>query len=243
MLLQAILVSRDVGSAALIASAFRGAVVDIRQVRDLEEALQTIEHSKFDAMIVDYESVPESAEILRTLRKSKSNQRTIAFAVVPSNACANEIFGHGANFVLTRPVTAEMVTAALRAAHGLMISERRRYLRHPIGSSCWIKSDRGEFQLGLLNVSEGGIGADMSESTAKSLRGELRFRFFLPDNDVPIDGKAELAWYRDGQAGLRFTALASKSQDELTKWLSRKFDVAAAEAVGKSLHSPAMPAV
>jgi c-di-GMP-binding flagellar brake protein YcgR len=162
---------------------------------------------------------------------------------VPSNASAKEIFGHGANFILTRPVTAEVVIAALRAAHGLIVSERRRYLRHSIDSSCWMKSDHGEFQLGLLNVSEGGIGADMSEFTAKRLNGQLRFRFFLPESDVPIDGKAELAWYREGHAGFRFTTIASTSKDELSKWLSRRFDVAAAEAVGKSAQSAVVSAV
>jgi ActR/RegA family two-component response regulator len=240
MLLQAILVSQDIGSAALISSAFRGAVVDIRHVRNSEEALQAITQSKFDAVIVDYESVPESISILQAMRRSKSNQRAIAFAIVPSNASAKEVFGQGVNFILTRPVTAEVVTAALRAAHGLIVSERRRYLRHSIDSSCWVKSDHGEFQLGLLNVSEGGIGADMSELTAKSLTGQLRFRFFLPESAVPIDGKAELAWYRDGHAGFRFTTLASTSKDELSKWLSRRFDVAAAEAVGKSVRSAAV---
>jgi CheY-like chemotaxis protein len=240
MLFKAILVSRDPGSAPLISSAFRGAVVDIRHIPSTEEALQAIAQSKFDAIIVDYESVPESVEILRAVRTSKSNQRTIAFAILPSNASAKEIFADGANFILTRPVTAEMVTAAVRAAHGLIVSERRRYLRHPIDSSCWMKGDDGEFQLGLLNVSEGGMAAGISELTARSLSGQLRFRFFLPDSTIPMDGKAELAWYREGYAGFRFISLAATSKDELTKWLSRRFAVAEAEAVGKSPTSPAV---
>jgi DNA-binding NarL/FixJ family response regulator len=235
MLLQAILVSRDVISTALISSAFRGAVVDIRYVRETEEALQLIAKSKFDALIVDYQSVPESAALLSALRKSKSNQRAIAFAIVNSQASAKDIFSNGANFILTRPVTAEIVTASLRAAHGLMVSERRRYLRHAIDSSCWLKTDRSEFQIGLHDVSEGGIGAEVAQFTAEQLNGPVLFRFFLPDSSVPIDGKAHVAWKREGKVGFQFTTLKRESRDELIRWLSRRFDVVAAEAVGKAL--------
>jgi hypothetical protein len=62
----------------------------------------------------------------------------------------------------------------------------------------------------------------------------LRFRFYLPDGEVAIEGKGRLAWVRNGRAGLQFTSLASSSGAELSRWLAHKFDVIAAEAVMRS---------
>jgi DNA-binding response OmpR family regulator len=235
MLLQAMLASRDPGSAALISSAFRGVVVGIRVVRTLDEARVAINQCKFDAVMVDYESFHESDEVLRCLRRSRSNPHAIAFALSRPSVDAKAIYDAGANFILHKPLHAENITQAIRAAHGLMVNERRRYLRHDLGGACFIRTANGsEFNLDLVNVSEGGIGLTLSDFTAQQLDGELRFRFYLPDGEVAIEGKVRLAWVRNGRAGLQFTSLASSSGAELSRWLAHKFDVIAAEAVMRS---------
>ena len=231
MLLQAILVTRDAVCAALVSSAFRGAVVDVLVVPDLLAATNAITEGKWDAVIVDYESVSEAASVFSALRRSKSNQRAIGFALSPKAMSAAELYNDGANFVIEKPLNAERLVAALRAGHALMVTERRRYLRHPIEGSCWLKSDRGEYQLNLVNVSEGGLCVEIADLTAKGLDGSARFRFFLPGSNVPIHGKATLAWYRNGRAGMRFSSLSRDSRDELVRWLSRHFDLASAEAL------------
>lgn len=232
MLLQAMLASRDPGSAALISSAFRGVVVGIRVVRTLDEARTAIDQCKFDAVMVDYESFQEPDEVLRCLRRSRSNPHAIAFALTHPSANPKEIYEAGANLILHKPLHAENITQAIRAAHGLMVNERRRYLRHDLGGACFIRTAKGsEFNFDLVNVSEGGIGFTLSDFTAQQLDGELRFRFYLPDGEIAIEGKGRLAWSREGRAGLQFTALAVTSRAELNRWLARKFDVVAAEAV------------
>jgi DNA-binding response OmpR family regulator len=233
MLLQAILVSRDPVSSALISSAFRGAVIDVSVLRDATEAERLITLRKCDALVVDYTNVAESAELLGTLRRTKSNQRAIAFAIVDYGTSAKDICAHGANFILEKPLSAEHISAALRAAHGLMTRERRRYLRHDLSGNCWVQCEKSEFQLELKNVSEGGIGVELADFTAQQLNGELRFRFFLPDSEVPIAGKAQLLWNREGRGGIQFTSIATASRGELDRWIGKRFDVANAIAVGK----------
>lgn len=233
MLLQAILVSRESISSALVSSAFRGAVIDISVLRDPAEAEQLITQRKCDALIVDYTSIPESADLLATLRRTRSNQQAIAFAIVEHSTSAKEVCAHGANFILEKPLSAEHISAALRAAHGLMTRERRRYLRHDVSGTCWVKCETGEFHLELKNVSEGGMGIEIADFTAQQLSGELRFRFFLPDSEVPIVGKAQLAWSREGCGGIQFTSMADASRTELDRWIGKHFDVANATAAGK----------
>jgi DNA-binding response OmpR family regulator len=233
MLLQAILVSRDAIASALVASAFRGAVIDISVVRDSAEAQRLITQRKCDALIVDYTSIPEAASLLATLRRTRSNQRAMAFAIVERGTSVKDVCDHGANFILEKPLSAEHISAALRAAHGLMTRERRRYLRHDVSGTCLVKCDKGEFQLELKNVSEGGLGIEIADFTVQQLSGELRFRFFLPDSDVPIAGKAQLAWTREGRGGIQFSSFASASRDELERWIAQRFDVANAIAAGK----------
>src|SRR5262249_30263072 len=137
--------------------------------------------------------------------------------------------------ILHKPLHAESITQALRAAHGLMVNERRRYLRHEIGGACSIRTVKAsEFNLDLVNVSDGGGGFTLARFPARQVDGELRFRFYLPDGEVAIEGKGRLAWTRNGRAGLQFISLASPSRAQLNRWLARKFDVVAAEAVMRS---------
>lgn len=229
MLLQAILVSRDVGSTGLITSAFRGAVIDIRVVREIDEVVHAITATKFDALIADYGSVPEAPQVLAALRKSPSNHGAIAFAVIDAQTDTSAILQGGADFVLQKPLNAERVTDILRVARERMLRERRRYLRHGVEAACWMKGRNGESHAQLRNVSEGGIGIEVAESAL--LEADLRFRFTLPDADVPIDGKGELAWTREARAGIRFTALTTSSRETLQAWLDRRFDRASAEAL------------
>lgn len=233
MLLQAILVSRDVGSTALISSAFRGAVVDIHVIREIDEVLRTITISKFDALIVDYETIPEAAQILAAVRESRSNQRAITFAVVEPRSHTKEICNDGADFILEKPLNAERVAAALRAAHAAMENERRRYLRHRVQTPCSLKSAGKDLQLEMVNISEGGMGVAMPGFSNKDVEGTLRFQFVLPESDVPIDGKAQLRWVRNEEAGFQFTALTTSSREQLQRWLNRRFDLASAQAVSR----------
>jgi DNA-binding NarL/FixJ family response regulator len=235
MLLQAMLASCDPGSAALISSAFRGVVIGIRVVRTLEEARTAIAQCKFDAVMVDFESFHEPGEVLRCLRRSRSNPHAIAFALTHPGRNAKGIYDAGATFIVHKPLHAENITQAIRAAHGLMVNERRRYLRHEIGGACSFRTAQGsELNLDLVNVSEGGIGFTLSDFTAQQLDGELRFRFYLPDGEFAIEGKGSLVWARNGRAGLQFSSLASLSRAELNRWLARRFDVVAADSVLRS---------
>lgn len=242
MLLQAMMVSKDPGSMTLVSGIFRGAVIDIQIFRDPDEANTAMTRAKYDAVIVDCTSVPEWHALLTALRKTKSNPRAVAFAVVDEIIGAASAYQSGANLVIEKPLRAEKLAATVRAALGLMARERRRYLRLPLRSVCFLRTEFGELELDIVDVSEGGMAVELSEMNARNVRGALGFRFHLNGASSAIQGKAEMAWTRGGRAGFRFTSLGGASSTELEQWIARHFELAHALSVNQPVNAVSQPA-
>jgi c-di-GMP-binding flagellar brake protein YcgR len=129
----------------------------------------------------------------------------------------------GANFVLEKPLTAERISRSIRAGRGLILRERRKYFRYPVGTEAalTIGVDR-KVKGKIVNLSEGGMAVEMDAAEKPSTA--MRIRFLLPGSAVRIEGKCDVQWVNAGQVGLRFTQLEPESRQELTRWLTRKIE-------------------
>src|SRR5262249_22548117 len=154
---------------------------------------------------------------LEELRRGKMNKSVIAFALLNDRAAMKSAYEAGANFVLQHPVSADAVTRSLRAAHGLILRERRRYHRHRVkGTAYLVLGSDQELQAEIINVSEGGMSAKVRQMTKQKPAGAVKIRFSLPDSAVEVEGKGEISWCRDdGRMGIRFTQLRHASRSEL----------------------------
>src|SRR5436305_8356178 len=94
--------------------------------------------------------------MMRELRKGSSNRMAIVFAITHGTSI-HAAFDMGANFVLEKPVTPERAARSLRAAHGLMMRERRRYLRQSVNLPAVLSANGAATQAAILDVSEGGV--------------------------------------------------------------------------------------
>ncbi|HUK88621.1 MAG TPA: PilZ domain-containing protein, partial [Terriglobales bacterium] len=162
-------------------------------------------------------------------RRSRTNQRSIVFAILTGNMSVRQAFELGANFVLYKPVSVERAKRSLRAAHGMMMRERRRHFRHPMDSRVYLSFERvKDLQATILDLSSGGMAIKTMEPLA--LRHEVHLRFALPGNTSFLEGEGQVAWVDAfGRAGLQFTILPPDSQSELEKWLLARATITQAE--------------
>ena len=161
------------------------------------------------------------------MRHGSSNRTAIAFAVTNKLTDMRAAFQLGANFVLDKPLTPERTKRCFRAAHGLLVGERRRYFRCPVDVPVWVAGERGgdyASRVQCQNVSEGGMAIQCKESM--SVGRVLQARFELPGLGMEFEVKCEVAWSDSHRrCGLRFVHIPAKLRQQLQSWLSAQIGV------------------
>jgi CheY-like chemotaxis protein len=225
MSLHSLLVSNDPAAVRLLRRIFGDVGISTVHQDNVDLAFDALGSRKFDAVLVDCDDMIGARDVLLGLRKLPSNKRAIVFAIVNQQTSVQQAFELGANFVLDKPLAAERVTRSVRAAHGLMTNERRRYFRFPMTSTVTLSlGENGAESLGtMVNLSEGGMAVKMKQPLA--IDTPLRFRFQLPDSKRPIEGKGSIAWVDSrGLAGVSFHHLSPALKGELQRFLASRFE-------------------
>lgn len=197
-----------------------------------DEAAKCLVTRHFDGVFVD-SAVPDASDLLRDVQESPGGQRAVPFAILESATSVKDAFALGAGFILYKPLSIEKTKASLRAAHGLMMRERRRHFRHTLEDVLATVSFSGapETTAEILDLSEGGMALRLVEYMER--RGELRARFQLPGHDEPIHIDGEITWADDhGRVGVHFTAVSEATRTRLDLWLEERSRVAAEDAHG-----------
>lgn len=187
----------------------------------LPRAEEMLAKHRFDAVVVDCDDLEGAPEMLRHLRKSPSNKRSLAFSIVNGRTTVRDAFDLGANFVLDKPLTVERVQRSFRAAHGLMMRERRRYYRNPVHAIVMvITADGRQVRARLVNLSEGGMAVTVGEPLATNTN--VRIQFKMPHNGSPVEAKAVVSWVAEDKIGLRFLHMEQRMQRELEQWIAQQ---------------------
>lgn len=225
MNLQALLVSSDDAAADVLGRVLSGFEIAMDRSSDPETTLARIQQQKFDALIVDFDEPKLARDVLGEARKLGS--APLSIALVAESGKVREILTGGAHFVLYKPISEEAAKAGLRPAAGLLSRERRRAFRVPVQAPVEITLADGRKVDGIvLDISETGMEALTAEPQKE--RAVFSFKFQLPDADMEINTRGEVAWANsNGQTGVRFIDLADASSAKLKEWLK-----AAAAAAG-----------
>lgn len=225
MNLQALLVSSDDAAADVLGRVLSGFEIAMDRSSDPETTLARIQQQKFDALIVDFDEPKLAQDVLEEARKLGS--APLSIALVAESGKVREILTGGAHFVLYKPISEEAAKAGLRPAAGLLSRERRRAFRVPVQAPVEITLADGRKVDGIvLDISETGMEALTAEPQKE--RAVFSFKFQLPDADMEINTRGEVAWANsNGQTGVRFIDLADASSAKLKEWLK-----AAAAAAG-----------
>jgi len=145
---------------------------------------------------------------------------------------AREAFDQGANFVLDKPLSPDRVQRSFRAAHGLMLRERRRYFRHEVDFPVTLDFDGSVVRATVNNLSEGGLAVFSQRELPKT--GNVRLSFTLPGTKIAIDGRGEVAWHTGDRAGIRILFMPETAKTSLSTWLAQVTEKQESVAVSAS---------
>jgi ActR/RegA family two-component response regulator len=178
---------------------------------------------KFGAIVVDLQLGDQARRLLEKVRRSPSNRTSVIFAISDSDAETAVAFKGGSNFVLRRPLSESSTNQKLRAGHGLILREQRRYFRCPVDVPATLKCPGMQEVCGhVVNISEGGIAIITSVLLKPGV--EVQAQFTLPGYGSQFAVKAAICWCRDGYMGLRFMSLSPELKTKLQDWLSRHLE-------------------
>ncbi|MFB3916777.1 MAG: PilZ domain-containing protein [Terriglobales bacterium] len=222
MPVEALLLSQDAGVLRVLRRVLDEIEVQMMVTTAAAEATAILGRRKFDAVIIDCDDIAGSAEVIKHLRQGASNKAAIVFSIVNGATGVRDAFDLGANFVLEKPLSAERVQRSFRAAHGLMIRERRRYFRHEVEIPVVLDFDGDIYRANISNLSEGGFAVLPQRQLPKT--GGLRVTFTLPDTKTVIDARGELAWNTGERAGIRLLFMQDNTKAALTNWLAQALE-------------------
>lgn len=219
MPLHALILSQDPHAISVVRDAMVRSGISLTVAGTDQDALHEISFQKFEAVVVDCASLPGAAAVLRRMRKGPSNRNAIGLVLVESGCGHQEAFHDGANFVLEAPFTLERVTRTIRAAHGLMVRERREYFRYLLDVPVTATLSNGTAFTGrALNISESGIALKLSQPG--TLRGQVSVTFTFPASERETKIYGDVAWMNEaGEAGVRFTRPSRSAKAALHRWI------------------------
>jgi CheY-like chemotaxis protein len=241
MVLQSLLLCRDPGTLRVLRRALDDLGIAVEAATTAEAALERLVRNKFDAIIVDCDDVAGGAGVLAGIQQSPSNKRAIVMALINGTTNMRAAFEMGAHFALDKPVTLERAVRSLRAAHGFMVTEQRRYFRHAVDTNAYLTFGVAkQLPCKVTNISDGGMAVALTEQISPNWAVEARFD--LPGIPETLEVKGEFAWSDGkGNAGIRFTYISIDSKRWLGKWLSGRIeDAEAGRGPGQGRHSLAI---
>jgi CheY-like chemotaxis protein len=217
--LTSLLVCSDAKAVQILSRILRELGIAVEACGNLKMAQARLKDHHFDALLVDCQEEAAAVALIAQIRKTPNSKPTVAIAIVSEENEVNEIFAKGANFVLYKPISQERAAHSMRAARGLMRSERRMRPRIPVQANTSIAyADKENVPAALVDVSEDGI-ALQSESKLPP-HGKVYFQFALPGNASPIRLSGEVMWQdSSGRVGVRFAQVPQSSRRLLNDWL------------------------
>jgi len=219
MALTSLLVCSDAKAVQVLSRILQELGIGVESCGDLRMARARIEDRHFDALLLDCEEQAAALELIAQARNEPINKTTVAIAIVSAGKDVRSIFAQGANFVLFKPISRERAAHSMRAARGLMRSERRTRPRVPVQANTSIAyADKENVPAALVDLSEDGI-ALRSDSKLPPY-GKVYFQFALPGNASLVRLSGEVMWQdSSGRVGIRFAQVPQSSRRLLNDWL------------------------
>jgi CheY-like chemotaxis protein len=145
---------------------------------DSREAAQRIMKEKFDLIAVDVRMPHlDGFELTERIRSSQSNRGVpiLMFTGYDDAETMRRGFAAGVTFYLAKPLSAPKLRGLFAAARGVIVQERRRYIRLPLRVSVECQSGGRQFNVRSLDISQGGILLEASGGVSEGDIAEVEF--------------------------------------------------------------------
>jgi CheY-like chemotaxis protein len=225
MALTSLLACSDAQAVQVLSRILQDLGIDVEACGDLRMAHARLCDRHFDALLVDCKDEPTALDLIAKARETPANPNVVAIAIVNGRSEVRGIFAKGANFILYKPISPERAAHSMRAACGLMQSERRTRPRIPLQADTSIDyAGKENVPAALVDLSEDGI-AFRSDSKLPPYC-KVYFQFALPENTSLVRLSGEVMWQdSSGRVGIRFAQVPRSSRRVLNDWLQSNLPV------------------
>jgi hypothetical protein len=181
--------------------------------------LPGLQRNRYQAVILDCASFGEPFGFIATMRKLPSSKAAVVFAIVDDSRRCSAAFSAGANFVISRNSSSELIQRCLRVAQGTMLKDLAVYKRHDVSirSTVWVSGNQRRAE--ITNISKGGCGLTFTAADLIN-EGPVEVQFGLPGIDTPLRLSGTIVWANTKQmAGMKFGSSNTQAHRALAKWL------------------------
>jgi CheY-like chemotaxis protein len=215
MALKVLIVEDDVPTLELMDDVLTSLNVDVRAVRDSEQAALIFNQERFDGIFVDLQMPKlDGFELTRRIRASSWNKSApiVVVTLNDDSRTMQKTFAAGTTFFLQKPINRQRLTDLFKAARGRMFENRRQFVRLPLQTEVTCQVGHNMFRGSSSNISQGGI---LFEAGGALFSGErIRLSFRLPGSQLRIHVIGVVARIDEQQrAGIRFTQIGSRELD------------------------------
>jgi CheY-like chemotaxis protein len=230
MALTSLLVCSDAQAVQVLRNILQDMGIVVESCGDLRMARARLEDGHYDAVLVDCQNEPAAIELIVQARNTSAQKTVVVIAIVSGLNDVRAIFAKGANFMLYKPISRERAAHSMRAARGLMQSERRIRPRIPVQANTSVAyAGQENVPAALVDLSEDGIAFRSDGKLPPHCK--VYFQFSLPGSTSLIRLSGELMWQdSSGRVGIRFAQVPQTSRRLLNDWLQANL-AAATEAV------------
>jgi len=219
MALTSLLVCSDAQTVQVLRASLQDMGISVESCGDLRMARARLEDRHFDAVLVDCQDEPAAIELIVQARNTSTNKTAAVIGIVNGQNDVRAIFAKGANFMLYKPISRERAAHSMRAARGLMQSERRIRPRIALQANTSVAyAGEENVPAALVDLSEDGI-AFRSDSKLPPYC-KVYFQFSPPQSTSLIRLSGEVMWQdSSGRVGIRFSQVPQTSRRVLNDWL------------------------
>ena len=217
-----LIVDDDPASCALMKEVLVHATgVEVRAMTDSRAAVGHLAKEKFMVILLDFRMPsPDGPELARLIRKAGLNQMTPIIMVSDdqSTSAISEGFAAGAHFFLYKPIDKTRLLRLVRAMHGAVEHERRRFRRVPLRTRVKLQFDHEEVEAETIDVSLNGMLVRTPNTIPAS---PVRVSLYAPNQaGMPITGSgAVVRALSDNRFGIQLNRLAPIESSRLQEFL------------------------
>jgi DNA-binding response OmpR family regulator len=196
--------------------------MDVLALTDSRVASTSIAKEKFGVILLDLQMPsPDGTDLARQARKSGLNQMTPIIMVSDdqSTAAISHGFAAGAQFFLYKPVDKARLLRLVRAMHGAVEHEKRRFRRIPLQTRVRLQFERSETEGETIDVSLNGMLVHTPDSIPSA--APVRVSLYTSTNGgMPITGSGSVVRSLSGNRfGIQLNRMAPTESSRLQEFL------------------------
>jgi DNA-binding response OmpR family regulator len=189
---------------------------------DSRAAAACLTKEKFGVILLDYQMpAPDGTELARVARRAGLNQMTPIIMVSDdqSTGAISHGFAAGAQFFLYKPIDKSRLARLIRAMHGAVEHERRRFRRVPLCTRVRLQLENVEFEGQTIDVSLNGMLVQMTGKMPPLAPVRVSL-FESKDGGMPITCSGSVVRVlSDNRVGIHLNRLAPSESSRLQELL------------------------